>query len=107
MALISHWRQPALILTHTRQLAEQTARAVKQWLGVDAGLIGYGVFDLRPVTIGIVQSLAGNDERVRAIRERFGLVLLDEAHHCPATTFMDVMQSFPAKYRYGLTATPD
>jgi superfamily II DNA or RNA helicase len=105
-ALIADKKQPALILVHTRQLAEQTREAVKQWLGVDAGMIGDGTFDVRRVSVGLVQSLAGSKDRVDKIRDNFGLVLLDEAHHCPATTFMDVLQQFPAGYRYGLTATP-
>jgi superfamily II DNA or RNA helicase len=106
MALISHWRQPALVLVHTRQLAEQIREAVKKWLKVEAGMIGDSVFDVRPVTVGIVQSLAGHGERVDEVKNRFGLVLLDEAHHCPANTFTEVLQQFPAAFRYGLTATP-
>jgi len=34
-------------------------------------------------------------------------VLLDEVHHAPAVTFTEVLGSFPAAFRYGLTATPD
>jgi hypothetical protein len=49
-AVISHWRQPSLVLVHTRQLAEQTMGAVKQWLGVSPGLIGDSTFDVRAVT---------------------------------------------------------
>jgi superfamily II DNA or RNA helicase len=39
--------------------------------------------------------------------KRFGLVVLDEAHHCPAASFTEVLQAFPARHRYGLTATPE
>ena len=39
--------------------------------------------------------------------DNFGYVLLDEAHHCPATTFMSVMNLSSAAYRHGLTATPE
>jgi superfamily II DNA or RNA helicase len=106
-ALIAHCRRPSLVLVHTRQLAEQTREAMKRWLDVAPGLIGDGVFDVQPVTVGIVQSLAGNAERVEAVRNRFGLIALDEAHHSPAATFTDVLQQFPADFRYGVTATPD
>jgi superfamily II DNA or RNA helicase len=107
MALISFWRQPSLILVHTKTLAEQTREAATRWLGITPGLIGDGVFDVRPVTVGIIQSLAGNRERIDAIKGRFGLVMLDEAHHCPASTFTDLLQRFPGSFRYGLTATPE
>ena len=104
-AIIAHRKQPALVLVHTRQLAEQTRDAVQKWLGIAPGLIGDGVFDVQPVTVGIVQSLADRPERVAAIRDKFGLVVLDESHHSPAVSFTDVLQQFPAKYRYGATAT--
>ena len=104
-AIIAHRRQPALVLVHTRQLAEQTREAMQKWLGIAPGLIGDGVFDMRPVTVGIVQSLADRPERIAAIRDKFGLVVLDESHHSPAVSFTDVLQQFPAKYRYGATAT--
>jgi superfamily II DNA or RNA helicase len=104
-AIIAHQQQPALIIVHTRTLMEQAREAMQKWLCISPGLIGDGVFDIQPVTVGIVQSLAGNAERIAAIRDKFGLVILDEAHHSPASTFTDVLQQFPAKYRYGATAT--
>lgn len=106
-ALIAHWRQPALILVHTRQLAKQTAEAIERWLGVRPGLIGEGVCDVQPVSVGIIQTLATQPDLADTLAERFGLVLLDEAHHCPATTFTDVLKRFPAAFRFGLTATPN
>jgi superfamily II DNA or RNA helicase len=52
----------------------------------------------------MVQTLMRRD--LSAVRDRFGLVILDEAHHCPAETFKTVVQEFAARYRIGLTATP-
>jgi superfamily II DNA or RNA helicase len=103
MALIAHCQQPALVLVHTTDLLTQTAAAVRQWLGVEPGTIGGGKADIRPITVGTVQTLIRRPE----IASQFGLVLLDECHHCPASTFTDVIQRFPALHRYGLTATPD
>jgi superfamily II DNA or RNA helicase len=102
MALIAHWRQPSLILVHTVDLLKQTREAARRWLGVDAGVVGGGKFDVKPITAGTVQSVRKHPELARM----FGLVLLDEAHHCPASTFAETLQFFPAAYRYGLTATP-
>jgi len=34
------------------------------------------------------------------------VVIVDEAHHTPARTFREVLSWLPAKYRFGLTATP-
>ena len=36
----------------------------------------------------------------------FGNIVQDECHHAPSATFSAVINQFPAKYRYGLTATP-
>jgi len=37
---------------------------------------------------------------------RFGLVIVDEAHHIPAYTFFGALKSITCKYTLGLTATP-
>jgi superfamily II DNA or RNA helicase len=106
MAIIAHWRQPALILVHSKDLLNQTIAAVRQWLGVEPGTIGGGKVDIKPVTVGMVQTLNKRPELVEELAGQFGLVLLDECHHAAASTFMGLLQRFPANFRYGLTATP-
>ena len=86
-AIIAHRKQPALVLVHMRQLAEQTREAMQKWLSIAPGLIGDGVFDVRPVTIGIIQGLAGNAERVAAIRDKFGLVVPEFRQNIAHTKF--------------------
>jgi superfamily II DNA or RNA helicase len=39
------------------------------------------------------------------MRARFGAVILDEAHHAPASTFEEILNVMPATYRFGFTAT--
>jgi superfamily II DNA or RNA helicase len=106
MALIARLRQPALILVHTLDLLRQTREAAAHWLGVAPSMIGGGKTDIKPVTVATVQTLTKRPELISDLSTRFGLVLLDESQHCPASSFMDVMQRFFARYRYGLTATP-
>jgi superfamily II DNA or RNA helicase len=108
LAIIAHWRQPALILVHSKDLMSQTIAAVRQWLGVEPGVIGGGQkTDIRPVTVATVQTLDRRLELVEELAGQFGLVLLDESHHAAASTFMGLLQRFPANFRYGLTATPN
>jgi superfamily II DNA or RNA helicase len=107
LALIALRRQPALILVHTKDLLKQTCEAVRKWLNVEPGVIAEGKCAPAPITIATVQTLHAHPEILDEVKERFGLVLLDEAHHVPATTFTAVVQAFPAAYRYGLTATPE
>jgi superfamily II DNA or RNA helicase len=74
-------------------------------LDIEPGSVQEGEFDIRDVTIGMVQSL--NRPLDKEFVDQFGLVLLDEAHHAPAFTFQKLVNQLPARYRYGLTATPN
>lgn len=37
---------------------------------------------------------------------QYGVIIVDECHHAPASTFASVIALLPAKYRFGLSATP-
>lgn len=107
-AVLGRTATPGLVLMHTLDLVEQWARRVRDELGVEAVIASEG---RRPepgrVTLATVQTLARWPWWERAEWGRaFGLVIMDEAHHTPAATFVDVVLSLPALYRLGLTATP-
>jgi superfamily II DNA or RNA helicase len=99
----------ALVLVHTRDLASQWLDRCRQILGVTATLYGGGKKDdSGRIVIATFQTL----ERMRWSEryqwaKQFGLCIVDEAHHVPATTFCAVMVTVPARYRLGLTATPN
>ncbi|MDQ7790438.1 MAG: DEAD/DEAH box helicase [Clostridia bacterium] len=107
LEIISRLEQPALWITHTKDLAAQVRARAVEVLNLDAteiGLIGAGQRNVGPrLTIGIIQSLSKMD--LRSIADRFGTVLLDECHHSPAETWIGVLNQIPARYRYGVTAT--
>jgi superfamily II DNA or RNA helicase len=109
LEVIARIGQPALVLVHTRELAAQWIDRAVQFLRIpreEIGLIGDGKQSVGTrLTIGLVQTLAKRD--LSDIRARFGLVLLDEAHHAPASTFQQVFGAFPARYRLWLSATPE
>ena len=44
---------------------------------------------------------------VKKLRDRFGLVLVDEAHRAASACFSSVVNMFNPWYRFGVTATPD
>lgn len=108
MEIIARLRQPALWVTHTKELREQAIDRAVRFLQIqrdEIGVFGTGKRIIGDkLTVGLVQTLERDipDE----LRNRVGIVILDEAHHCPAKTFMRVISKFPAKFRYGLTATP-
>jgi len=109
LSLIPLLGQPTLWLTHTGPLADQAEDRAKKFLPTigEIGLLGRGKWKIGDVlTIGMVQTLVRRPEDLLGIRDRFGLVILDEAHHAPARTFLDVIGMLNSYYLYGLTATP-
>lgn len=108
LGAISRLRTPTLVLVHTLDLAEQWLEEVRDKLGIEAGLIGDGEERSEPITVAIIQALAQWEPgKLDAFLGGFGLLILDEAHHVPASTFRSVVDRCPAKYRLGLTATPE
>ncbi len=97
--------QKSLILVHTKDLAQQWWDRFRNFTDIEPGLIDSENYDVRNVTIGMVQSL--NRPLEPSFTSEFGLVLIDEAHHTPAFTFQNLINQFSARYRYGLTATPE
>ena len=110
-------RQKMLWLTHTKRLAGQV---IDRILGTDEdspllgnitkddiGMLGIGKWKIgEKATVGIIQTLVRRLEMLQEIGREFGLVIVDEAHHVPASTFLKVLGYFSAYYLYGLTATP-
>ena len=95
----------SLLLVHTTDLAEQLYEQFKTFTDIIPGIINARRFEVRDVTIGMVQSL--NKPLEESFVKQFGLIMLDEAHHAPAFTFQNLINQFPARFRYGLTATPE
>lgn len=101
-------RTPALILVHTLDLAEQWRAELRALLDIDAGMAGGGEESPAEVTIGVIQALTRwPAEKLDTFLRGFGLLVLDEAHHVAATTFRELVDRSPARYRLGLTATPE
>lgn len=97
--------QKALILVHRGELAKQWLEVIEARMGLKAGFIGDGKWEIgEHITVAMIQTLATNQQE--DIYDAFGLILLDEAHHVPASTFFDVIGRFKAKFCYGLSATP-
>lgn len=101
-------KRATLIIVHTQDLADQWLEVIKMRLGYDAGLIGGGRWEPdRQIVIGVDDSLLPYLEANPGWAYKFGLCIVDEAHHTPCKTFLRVLALVPAKYRLGLTATPD
>lgn len=98
--------EKAIILVHRGELAKQWIEVIDERLGLKAGFIGDGQWDIgNEITVAMVQTLAAKEKEAKELSNTFGLILLDEVHHAPASTFFDTLELFPAKFRYGLSAT--
>lgn len=112
LKLIAEKRQPALIIVHRTQLAEQWAERVEAFLGIPKnkiGRIGGGKLKLGDwVTITTIQALAKVLDKPGAtdLTDVFGITIIDECHHSPAETFRNTINRLNTYYQYGLTATP-
>jgi superfamily II DNA or RNA helicase len=112
LAIIKDKQQPALILVHRKQLADQWIERIESFLGIpkkDIGRIGAGKNKPgRHITVAMIQSMekalesAENTELFNA----FGTVIIDECHHVPAESYQRVVSKLNSYYMYGLTATP-
>ena len=109
LELIARHAQPAMILTHRKQIMDQWIERTQTFLGIPKAHIGRidGVKKSigEKVTVAMLQSLARKED-LADLRDRFGLVIVDECHHIPAKTFREVVTGLNARYCYGLTATP-
>lgn len=103
LALVAKREQPTLILVHTQELMYQWRDRIKSFLGVDAGMVGDGKYDIQPITVGMVQTVR---KYLDTLPQYFGHLILDEAHHVPAKTFTETIQAFDCMYLLGLSATP-
>jgi len=104
--MITMRKQPTLILVHTSDLQNQWADMLHKFLGIekeDIGLIGGGKFRIKPITIGMIQTLARTK---KDFSTSFGFTISDEIQHTPAETFKKVITKITSKYQLGLSATP-
>lgn len=93
-----------LVVVHTKALAEQWQGEVRKVFGFGAGLIGDGVKNYAPpIVIGLVRSV---DNMRKDLRDKFGLIIIDECHHCPASTFLRTLSAMKNSVTIGLSATP-
>jgi superfamily II DNA or RNA helicase len=103
IAAIARLGVAALCLVPTRVLLDQWARALELYWPHAIGRLGDGDYRVAPITVATYASAAIWAGR---IGDRFGLVVVDEAHHVGAWCPSDVLEMLVAPARLGLTATP-
>ena len=103
LAAIARLGVAALCLVPTRVLLDQWARTLALCSSQPIGRLGDGDHVVAPVTVATYASAIAWAPR---IGDRFGLVIVDEAHHVGAWCPAEIFEMLVAPARMGLTATP-
>jgi superfamily II DNA or RNA helicase len=97
-----------LVLAHTREIIRQTSQKLFSH-GVNHGIIqaGFSPRPLENVQVASIQTLWTRAMRLeRMDLPPADLLVIDEAHHCPAETYRKIIDAYPDAVLLGLTATP-
>jgi len=103
LAAIAATRTPCLVLVPTRALMEQWLRALADIYDGPIGRFGDGERVLAPLTVA---TSAAAYRHMAVIGDRFGMLVVDEAHHFGTGAFDEALEMSIAPVRLGLTATP-
>ena len=106
--MICDIKQPALILVHTIELANQFRDALLKFTDLkpdQIGRLGDGRNTIEDISIGLLQTVTTMDPT--KLNKRFGLVFVDEVHIAPAETYAAALNVLTAKYKYGASSTPE
>ncbi len=105
--MIAQRKQPALIIVHTKELLNQWANRIEQFLGIpsnEIGRVGNGERTVgEKITVALVQTLFKCSSQVSP---HIGYLIVDECHRTPSRTFTEAVSAFDCKFVTGLSATP-
>lgn len=108
-ALLAERGVPTLVLVHRKQLIEQWKTQIMSLLGIEKKSIGVlggtGKKVKGFIDIAMMQTIVRMKD-ASPLKDRYGMIIIDECHHVPAVSFESVLALFPARYVLGLTATP-
>src|SRR6185503_9377743 len=101
----------ALVVVPRKRIAAQWRKMAIDFLGLPPsriGMIEEGKFDFRhkAITVAVIHNLVGR-EIPEGFAEAFGTVVFDEVQNLGARSFSESMGRVYARYRFGLTATPE
>ncbi len=115
-ALITQWKSQLerfIDITDTREPVRTPKGRISKKQPPLIGQIGGGKTAVSGlIDVASFQSLSGKDSQtgepiVKDLVRNYGLIICDECHHAAAPQLELVLKSAPAKYVYGLSATPE
>lgn len=102
LALIAKRKTTTLILVHSKELMYQWQERIKTFLDIDCGLIGDSCFEVKDITVGIINSVRMKTDD---LYNQFGFIISDEVHKITASSWGDCIIQFVNRYSLGLSAT--
>lgn len=98
---------PVLFVAHRRELIHQAAAKLRDF-GISSGLIlaGEKASPHELVQVGSIQTIAARLKRGRLELPPAAVVIIDEAHHAVAASYLKLVEAYPNAAILGLTATP-
>ena len=94
-----------LIIVHRGDILQQFKDFIKNGYGYDVGIISGNTFEIRDITIAMIQTLKLRD--LSKIRSEFGMIICDECHTMVGEKSYKVISSFNPFRLYGMTGTAD
>jgi len=104
--LLTQMKQVTTILVDLTMLANQMYNEISKFSNLDVQIVNGKTTEAKEVNIVTVQLLNRRPDILQMLQKVTGLIVLDEAHISGAETIKSILQSFQARYRLGLSATP-
>lgn len=108
----------AMVIAHREELIFQAKEKIERCTGLKSNIemgqfradTNWGLFGMSQVVISTVQTQNSGDRLLNFKPEDFGLLVIDEAHHCTSPTYRKIIDYYRQNPRLkvlGVTATPD
>lgn len=102
--------EAGIVVAHTRDILDQWIETIERVGGSRPSEVSTeNGSPLAPgeIRVAMVQSLTRMGRLADPVLASAGALVLDECHHVPAATWMEILARCPARFRWGLTATPE
>jgi superfamily II DNA or RNA helicase len=103
LAAMARATAATIVVAPVRDLMYQWHRRILRAFGVNTGIVGDGLSNIKPITVTTYDSAYIHMPEMGA---GFGLLIFDEEHHLPGKCRREAAIFSTAKMRLGLTATP-
>ena len=104
MGLIAKYQLKTLIVTTTTVIRDMWVKEIKQHFGIEPCVIGGGrvINPESPIAVGNIQTV---EKIIQKESGTYGMLIIDECHHCSANTFTKVLNVSRASIKIGLSGT--